>query len=321
MTRSSTTSANNTCSCGCGQKVRFAKKRMSNWAAEATDTVATLRSLSLPLVAGDPEATQKIETLIDLGDHFVSTFYESSTARSSRHHPSTSAGSFDAWQKTAGRIASSHVRQVSGAERLQPDDLNARSMDKPGAVKDRCFCGCGRKLKRMDRVFSESGAEALVRVEVLRRVADSGGHRQPPRSTTASATSRCSSDSHTASNDHRPEQMVRHSHGGSPPGRPAPMRYSKASAQHAPETDFVRHRTAMAAAVITVTACLGASGCDSGDEVARYCEYGAVSQPQLDGCKDHVGNDQVDRLDTNAARYARGDLDRCLADAGPFCRD
>lgn len=66
---------------------------------------------------------------------------------------------------------------------------------------------------------------------------------------------------------------------------------------------------------------LGIQACGTGGEIARYCEYGAVSEAQLDGCKDHVEGDQVDRLDTNAARYARGDLDRCLADAGPFCRD
>lgn len=61
-----------------------------------------------------------------------------------------------------------------------------------------------------------------------------------------------------------------------------------------------------------------APGC-GGTSVARYCEYGAVSQAQLDGCKDHVTEDEIDARYTNAARYARGELDVCRTDAGPFC--
>lgn len=58
-----------------------------------------------------------------------------------------------------------------------------------------------------------------------------------------------------------------------------------------------------------------------GDLVGDYCAYGAVSQAQLEGCRDHVTDDDVDARDTNAAQYARGELDECLADAGPFCED
>ena len=84
-----------------------------------------------------------------------------------------------------------------------------------------------------------------------------------------------------------------------------------------------RHRRMTRAVGLAPLLCaLAIAACGLGDDkVARYCEYGAVSDAQVNGCKDHVGGDQVDRLHTNAARYAHRDLKRCLADAGPFCRD
>lgn len=60
-------------------------------------------------------------------------------------------------------------------------------------------------------------------------------------------------------------------------------------------------------------------GCASRSTVEAYCSYGAVSQEQLDGCVSHVTEEVVDGYDTNAARYARGEIDDCRADAGPFC--
>jgi hypothetical protein len=60
------------------------------------------------------------------------------------------------------------------------------------------------------------------------------------------------------------------------------------------------------------------SGCGR-DEVTDYCSYGAVSRAQLEGCESHVTTEIVESYDTNAARYAKGKLDECLADAGPFC--
>lgn len=68
-----------------------------------------------------------------------------------------------------------------------------------------------------------------------------------------------------------------------------------------------------AAVVVAVAGCGGTS-------VARYCEYGAVSEAQLEGCEEHVTEAEVNALDTNAARYARGELAECRSDAGPFCR-
>jgi hypothetical protein len=61
-------------------------------------------------------------------------------------------------------------------------------------------------------------------------------------------------------------------------------------------------------------------GWDNRDNyIDPYCRYGAKSQAQLDGCLSHVNSDDIDKLHTNAARFARGSTDRCGADAGPYC--
>jgi hypothetical protein len=57
----------------------------------------------------------------------------------------------------------------------------------------------------------------------------------------------------------------------------------------------------------------------SGGTLRNYCEYGAVSNAQLAGCLDHVTDSQINGLQTDAARFARGYLSQCLSDAGPFC--
>jgi hypothetical protein len=54
-------------------------------------------------------------------------------------------------------------------------------------------------------------------------------------------------------------------------------------------------------------------------ELNDYCRYGVVFSTELQGCLDHVTTGRIDHLDTNAARFARGQLKSCLADAGPFC--
>lgn len=54
-------------------------------------------------------------------------------------------------------------------------------------------------------------------------------------------------------------------------------------------------------------------------EIQRYCEYGAVSETQLNGCERNVRWGEIKASDTNAARFARLTIDKCLADAGPFC--
>lgn len=59
----------------------------------------------------------------------------------------------------------------------------------------------------------------------------------------------------------------------------------------------------------------------SGNIVHDYCAYGAVSQAQLDGCESHITESTAASYNTNAGRYARGELDNCLTDAGPFCKE
>ena len=54
--------------------------------------------------------------------------------------------------------------------------------------------------------------------------------------------------------------------------------------------------------------------------IYRYCSYGSVSEAQLDGCVDHVKPGEILDLRTNAARFARYEITRCLYDAGPFCK-
>jgi hypothetical protein len=55
--------------------------------------------------------------------------------------------------------------------------------------------------------------------------------------------------------------------------------------------------------------------------VEAYCSYGAVSRDQLAGCIEHVTEDDFADRPTNAARFARGELETCRSDAGPFCGD
>lgn len=80
----------------------------------------------------------------------------------------------------------------------------------------------------------------------------------------------------------------------------------------------------VAATAVAVEALEDAGAIDilsGGDKVRDYCEYGAKSRAQLEGCLSHVTIGDVDTRFTNAADYARGELDHCRSDAGPFCED
>jgi hypothetical protein len=57
-----------------------------------------------------------------------------------------------------------------------------------------------------------------------------------------------------------------------------------------------------------------------GIEIDLYCQYGSVSVAQRNSCEKRITWGEIKRLDTNAARYSRFELQHCLADAGPFCR-
>jgi hypothetical protein len=55
------------------------------------------------------------------------------------------------------------------------------------------------------------------------------------------------------------------------------------------------------------------------NEVTRYCVYQARNDGQYDDCLRRTDYRVVRREDSNAARYARGEITRCLPDAGPRC--
>jgi hypothetical protein len=64
------------------------------------------------------------------------------------------------------------------------------------------------------------------------------------------------------------------------------------------------------------------AGWDNRDNyLTPFCEYGATSRGQIERCLDDVNSEDIDRLDTPAARFARGEITKCGADAGPFCKD
>jgi hypothetical protein len=54
------------------------------------------------------------------------------------------------------------------------------------------------------------------------------------------------------------------------------------------------------------------------ERVTRYCNYTANDEV-YEACLTRTDPRVVDRERSNAARYARGELTRCLADAGPRC--
>jgi curli biogenesis system outer membrane secretion channel CsgG len=82
-----------------------------------------------------------------------------------------------------------------------------------------------------------------------------------------------------------------------------------------------RARTSICAVLAVATGALAACGDSITPSVARYCEYGAVNQAQLDGCESHVSVGDFEKSDTNAALYAKYLLTFCRADAGPFCEE
>ena len=54
--------------------------------------------------------------------------------------------------------------------------------------------------------------------------------------------------------------------------------------------------------------------------VLDCCRYGSVSRAEFKGCINHVSAEDVISRSTNAARYAKGELNVCLAGAAPFCQ-
>jgi hypothetical protein len=55
------------------------------------------------------------------------------------------------------------------------------------------------------------------------------------------------------------------------------------------------------------------------NEVTRYCTYKARNDEQYRDCLVRTDFRVVRREDSNPGRYGRGELTRCLVDAGPRC--
>lgn len=55
------------------------------------------------------------------------------------------------------------------------------------------------------------------------------------------------------------------------------------------------------------------------DKVTRYCQYEARDLSEYKYCLGNTDARVVDRDTTNAGKYAREEITRCLADAGPRC--
>lgn len=62
------------------------------------------------------------------------------------------------------------------------------------------------------------------------------------------------------------------------------------------------------------------SGLDDRDHtLGHYCRYGAASQAELDACMKRIDTEEIDKLDTPAARFARGETSVCGPGSGPYC--
>jgi hypothetical protein len=63
------------------------------------------------------------------------------------------------------------------------------------------------------------------------------------------------------------------------------------------------------------------TGWDARDNyLTPYCAYSAESQAQIDECLSKINSGDVDKLDTPAARFARGEID-CGPGSGSLCAD
>ena len=80
--------------------------------------------------------------------------------------------------------------------------------------------------------------------------------------------------------------------------------------------------------MLLLIATAGFSGCGSGGERSQQedaaltylsCQYSARSTQAARACVLHTDADDVAASDSNAARWARGELSKCEADAGPLC--
>jgi Ca2+/Na+ antiporter len=86
------------------------------------------------------------------------------------------------------------------------------------------------------------------------------------------------------------------------------------------DTQLVRGPLVTFCIVAVVAAVFIWTSHDSAQSTIRdYCGYGARSEAQFDGCVSHVHFREIEHRHTNAARFARGEINHCLTDSGPLC--
>jgi hypothetical protein len=99
--------------------------------------------------------------------------------------------------------------------------------------------------------------------------------------------------------------------------------YEEGITESAPRPDYEPNRAwvgpAIAFAVVVALVGWQAGSAIRSHEITYYCSYGTVSRAQVAECEERVSSSYIDSLHTNAARFARGELEECLGDSGPFC--
>lgn len=109
-----------TCFCGCGQRVRFAKKKMSGWGAETVQIIEVLERVSLPLMRDHEDQQKQIQVFIDHGNKY-GDFWKSAVHG---YAPPTAEGlamreEFFRWRENASGLARSNLALVCEIRKLE----------------------------------------------------------------------------------------------------------------------------------------------------------------------------------------------------------
>jgi hypothetical protein len=113
------------CFCGCGLRVRFGNKRLSERGQQVREVVDALEGVSLPLVSSSPEHREKIERLIAHGRQYEAML--AGVIHGDVRPPDMAAQrQFFAWWEAADGIATAHLdrlrKYVQADERKRQDE-------------------------------------------------------------------------------------------------------------------------------------------------------------------------------------------------------
>jgi hypothetical protein len=127
-----------TCFCGCGRKVRFGRKTLSLHGETANRTVDVLRTVSLRLVASDPDATAKITVLIEHGEQ-IRDLYAGLIHGTHRAPSADLQQRILEWQRVAPALAAEHARIVAEMTTIQRAELANPAFAKAQRALDAIF--------------------------------------------------------------------------------------------------------------------------------------------------------------------------------------